>query len=48
MESFFIGFAVFIVLLFSASLYRIAAGRTIFDRIIGAGRIGAHAVLVMC
>ena len=47
MESFFIGFAVFIVLLFDASLYRIAAGPTIFDRTIGAGLIGTNAVLVL-
>ena len=47
MESFFIGFAVFVVLLFSASLYRIAAGPTIFDRTIGAGLIGTNAVLML-
>lgn len=47
MESFFIGFAVFVVLLFGASLYRIAAGPTIFDRTISAGLIGTNAVLVL-
>jgi multicomponent Na+:H+ antiporter subunit F len=47
MESFFIGFAVFVVLLFGASLYRIAAGPTIFDRTIGVGLIGTNAVLVL-
>lgn len=47
MASFFIGFAVFVVLLFGASLYRIAAGPTIFDRTIGAGLIGTNAVLVL-
>ena len=47
MENFFIGFAVFVVLLFGASLYRMAAGPTIFDRTIGAGLIGTNAVLVL-
>jgi multicomponent Na+:H+ antiporter subunit F len=47
MESFFIGFALFVVLLFGASLYRIAAGPTIFDRTIGAGLIGTNAVLML-
>jgi multicomponent Na+:H+ antiporter subunit F len=47
MENFFIGFAVFVVLLFGASLYRIAAGPTLFDRTIGAGLIGTNAVLML-
>ena len=47
MESFFIGFAVFVVFLFGASLYRIATGPTIFDRTIAAGLIGTNAVLVL-
>jgi multicomponent Na+:H+ antiporter subunit F len=46
-ENFFIGFAVFVVLLFGASLYRIAAGPTLFDRTIGAGLIGTNAVLML-
>jgi multicomponent Na+:H+ antiporter subunit F len=47
MHSFFVGFAVFVVLLFGASLYRIAAGPTLFDRTIGAGLIGTNAVLML-
>ena len=47
MASFFIGFAVFFVLLFGASLYRIASGPTVFDRAIGAGLIGTNAVLLL-
>jgi multicomponent Na+:H+ antiporter subunit F len=47
MESFFICFALFMALLFGASLYRIAAGPTVFDRTIGAGLIGTNAVLLL-
>jgi len=47
MERFFIGFALFVALLFSASLYRIATGPTVFDRTIGAGLIGTNAVLLL-
>ena len=47
MASFFIGFAVFFVLLFGASLYRIASGPTVFDRAIGTGLIGTNAVLLL-
>jgi multicomponent Na+:H+ antiporter subunit F len=47
MERFFIGFALFVALLFGASLYRIAAGPTVFDRTIGAGLIGTNAVLLL-
>lgn len=47
MERFFMGFALFVALLFGASLYRIAAGPTVFDRTIGAGLIGTNAVLLL-
>lgn len=47
MDSFILYFAVFVALLFGASLYRIAAGPTIFDRTIGAGLIGTNAVLLL-
>ena len=47
MENFFLGFAVFVVLLFGASLYRIAAGPTVFDRTVAVGLIGTNAVLVL-
>jgi multicomponent Na+:H+ antiporter subunit F len=42
-----LGVAVFILLLFVASLYRIAVGPTIFDRAIGAGLLGTNAVLML-
>ncbi|MGZ9152199.1 MAG: monovalent cation/H+ antiporter complex subunit F [Candidatus Binatia bacterium] len=47
MDKFFIGFTLFVALLFGASLYRIAAGPTVFDRTIGAGLIGTNAVLLL-
>lgn len=47
MEAFNIYFAVFVALLFGASLYRIAVGPTVFDRTIGAGLIGTNAVLLL-
>lgn len=47
MNVFLLGVAVFILLLFVASLYRIALGPTIFDRAIGAGLLGTNAVLLL-
>ena len=47
MKVFLLGFAGLIVLLFGASLYRVAAGPTIFDRTISAGLIGTNAVLML-
>jgi multicomponent Na+:H+ antiporter subunit F len=47
MHNLFVGFAIFVVLLFGASLYRVAAGPTLFDRAIGAGLIGTNAVLML-
>jgi multicomponent Na+:H+ antiporter subunit F len=44
---FLVAFTVFLMLLFVASLYRIAAGPTVFDRAIGAGLIGTNAVLAL-
>lgn len=47
MSTFLLCFAVFVALLFGPSLYRIAAGPTVFDRAIGAGLIGTNAVLML-
>jgi multicomponent Na+:H+ antiporter subunit F len=47
MNTFLLALTVFIALLFVASLYRVAAGPTVFDRAIGAGLIGTNAVLVL-
>jgi len=46
-EGFFTYFALFVALLFGASLYRIAVGPTVFDRTIGAGLIGTNSVLLL-
>ncbi len=47
MNTLFLLMAVFISLLIAASLYRIATGPTIFDRVIGAGLIGTNTVLIL-
>ena len=47
MEGFLTYFALFVALLFGASLYRIAVGPTVFDRTISAGLIGTNAVLLL-
>jgi len=47
MDTFLLYFALFVALLFGASLYRISAGPTVFDRTIGAGLIGTNAVLLL-
>lgn len=47
MSTFFLVLAVFITLLFAASLYRVLRGPTVFDRTIGAGLIGTNAILVL-
>jgi len=44
---FFLALTVFVALLFSASLYRIVAGPTVFDRAIGTGLVGTNAILVL-
>lgn len=47
MTGFFLALAVFIGLLFIASLYRILAGPSVYDRAIGAGLMGTNAILVL-
>ncbi|HEU4344578.1 MAG TPA: monovalent cation/H+ antiporter complex subunit F [Candidatus Binatia bacterium] len=47
MSTFLLILTVFIALLFAASVYRIAAGPTLFDRALGAGLIGTNAILVL-
>jgi multicomponent Na+:H+ antiporter subunit F len=47
MNTFFFALTVFIALLFAASLYRIVAGPSVFDRAIGASLIGTNAILVL-
>jgi len=43
----FLSLTIVITLLFTASLYRIWAGPTVYDRTIGAGLIGTNAILVL-
>jgi multicomponent Na+:H+ antiporter subunit F len=47
MNTFFFTLTIFIALLFAASLYRIVAGPSVFDRAIGTGLIGTNAILVL-
>ncbi len=47
MNSFFLGITVFIVVLTAISLYRIAVGKTIFDRIIAAGLVGTNGFIIL-
>jgi len=46
-STFLLMLTVFVALLFAASVYRIVAGPTLFDRAIGAGLIGTNAILVL-
>ena len=48
MSIFFLALAVFITLLFAASLYRVLRGPTVFDRTIGAGLIGTMRFSFWC
>lgn len=47
MSSFLLGIAIFIALLTAASMYRVAVGRTIFDRIIAAGLVGTNGFILL-
>ncbi len=47
MSSFFLGVTIFIVLLTAVSLYRVAVGKTIFDRIIAAGLVGTNGFILL-
>ena len=47
MNSFFLGITVFIVVLTAISLYRIAVGKTIFDRIIAAMLVGTNGFIIL-
>ena len=47
MSSFLLGITIFIAILTAACLYRIAVGKTIFDRIIGAGLVGTNGFILM-
>lgn len=47
MSYFLLGIAIFIALLTAASMYRVAVGRTIFDRIIAAGLVGTNGFILL-
>jgi len=47
MNSFLLVITVFIVVLTAVSLYRIAVGKTIFDRIIAAGLVGTNGFIIL-
>jgi multicomponent Na+:H+ antiporter subunit F len=47
MSSFLLGITIFIAILTAACLYRIAVGKTIFDRIIAAGLIGTNGFILL-
>ena len=47
MSSFLLSIAIFIALLTAAALYRVAVGKTIFDRIIAAGLVGTNGFILL-
>ena len=47
MNGFILGVTVFIALITALSLYRVAAGKTIFDRIIAAGLVGTNGFILL-
>ena len=47
MNSFLLGITVFIAVITAACLYRIAVGKTIFDRIIAAGPVGTNGFILL-
>jgi len=47
MSSFLLVIAIFIALLTAAAMYRVAVGKTIFDRIIAAGLVGTNGFILL-
>ena len=47
MSAFLLGAAIIIAIITTACLYRIAAGKTIFDRIIAAGLVGTNGFILL-
>jgi len=47
MNSFLLGITVFIVVLTAVALYRVAVGKTIFDRILAAGLVGTNGFIIL-
>ena len=46
-NSFLLGITVFIAILTAVCLYRVAVGKTIFDRIIGVGLVGTNGFILL-
>jgi len=46
-NSFLLGITVFITVLTAICLYRVAVGKTIFDRIIAAGLVGTNGFIIL-
>lgn len=47
MMSFFLGVTIFIAVLTAISLYRVAVGPTVFDRVIAAGLVGTNGFILL-
>jgi multicomponent Na+:H+ antiporter subunit F len=47
MQGFFLGAAVFVILLMAAALYRAVAGPTVLDRLLGVNAIGSKTAVVL-
>lgn len=47
MNTFLLGIATLVALLCVAGLYRVAAGRTVFDRVISAGLVGTNGIILL-
>ncbi len=47
MSYFLLGITIFIALLTAACLYRVAVGRTVFDRLIAAGLVGTNGFILL-
>ena len=47
MNSFLLGITVFVIVLTAIALYRVAMGKTIFDRIIAAGMVGTNGFIIL-
>ncbi len=47
MSAFLLGVAIFIAIITTACLYRIAVGKTIFDRIIAASLVGTNGFILL-
>ena len=47
MSSLFLGIAILVALLTTVGLYRVAIGRTIFDRVLAAGLVGTNGFILL-